>query len=214
MAERKNVPGGFVRQIADRGTMSVTYMMFMGLSGVLAATALLANSVPLLLGAMIIAPAFAPISLIAVAAVAGRWRLVLRGTAVTVAGLAMAVALAMATTWLMNALGVLSPDENLLDRALLEERVRPGWYSVIAAVAAGIVGMIALLQDRLDTLIGTVASVALVPAGAAAGIAWISGDATRALGGIVLLAINVALIVSMGMFVLLVAGRRAAPGEP
>jgi hypothetical protein len=54
----------------------------------------------------------------------------------------------MLTTWIMNMTNVLPPEANLLEKALLEERVRPGWYSVAAAIAGGIAGTIALAQKR------------------------------------------------------------------
>ncbi len=65
---------------------------------------------------------------------------------------------------------------------MLEERVRPGWWSLAAALAGGVVGVVALTQKKTDTLIGTVAALALVPAGAAAGIAALATDVDRTLG--------------------------------
>jgi hypothetical protein len=64
--------------------------------------------------------------------------------------------------------------------------------------------MMALAREQEDALIGTVSSLALVPAGGAAAIALVAGDPIRALGGLVLLAINVIAIVAMGLLVLVV----------
>ena len=89
-----------------------------------------------------------------------------------------------------------------MNRPLVEERVRVGWYSAFAAVAAGIAAATATAKDKVDSLIGTVASVALVPAVGAAGIAVISGAWMRALGGVTLLLVNVLLIVGMGLIAL------------
>jgi uncharacterized hydrophobic protein (TIGR00271 family) len=177
----------------------------MGTSGVLAAVALLANSVPVLMGAMIVAPALPPLALVAIAIVAGEARLALRGIALGVLGLSVAFAMSMLTTWLFNATGVLEQDANLLHRPLLEERVRPGWYSAAAGLAAGVAGGIATLKRKVDTLIGTVASVALVPAGTAGAIAFMAGDASRAWGGFVTLHVNAGLIVGMTMLVVTIA---------
>ena len=77
--------------------------------------------------------------------------------------------------------------------------MRPGWYSLIAAAAAGVAAVIGIVRKKLDTLIGTVAAVALVPAGCAAGISLVAGDSLRAVGGIVLLLINVMLICAAGL---------------
>jgi uncharacterized membrane protein len=116
------------------------------------------------------------------------------------------------TVWLANVTGMVDPDTNLVARPLLEERVRTGWYSVFAAVVAGTAGTIAVIKRQRETLIGIVATIALVPAGAAGGIAIYAGDAGRGIGGFVLLTVNVAVIVALGLLVLLIArpGRRQA----
>ncbi|MGH7480866.1 MAG: DUF389 domain-containing protein [Longimicrobiales bacterium] len=187
--------------------ISAYHMTLMGLSGVLSSVALLTNSVPVLIGAMLVAPVFPPLALLALALVLGRWALARHALLVVVVGLGIAVALAMLTTWFLNVAGIIPGYANLVRQELLEERVRPGWYSMLVALAAGTAGMLAEIRNKLDALIGTVASVALVPAGGAAGISLIAGDADRALGGCVLLAINAVLIVATGMIVLLAIGR-------
>lgn len=193
-----------VARVAKQAELSTTYIVLMAVAGVLAAVALLTNSVPVLIGAMIVAPAFSPLALVAFGAVGGKTHLALRGLGVAAAGLLLATAFAMLTTWLMNATNVLAPEANLLNKQLLQERVSPGWWSVVAAAAAGIAGTLALNEDKGDTIIGTVAALALVPAAGAAGIAFMSRDPERALGGLMLLGINVGLIILTGIITLLI----------
>lgn len=187
--------------------MSPSYLVFMAIAGVLAAVALLTDSIPVLIGAMIVAPAYPPLALVSLALAAGQPRVALRGLGCAASGIVLAVACAIATTWFLNVTEILPDTSNLVHKSLIEERVRPGWYSAVAAAAAGIAGMIGTIKNKTDTLIGTVASLALVPAGGAAGIALISGDPIRAFGGLVLLLINVGLIIAMGLLVVVVAGR-------
>ena len=111
---------------------------------------------------------------------------------------------AMVTTWLLNLTNVLPAETNLINKELLEERVKPGWYSVIAAIAAGISGAIALVKQKTDTLVGVVASLALVPAIAAAGIAFLSKNPTMGFGGLFLLAINVGFIILSGILTVVI----------
>lgn len=170
-------------------------------AGVLASVALLTDSVPILIGAMVVAPAYPPLALTSSATFAREYRVALRGFLTICGGLLLAVLAAMGATWFVNEIGILSETSNLVNKELVEERVRVGWYSVIAALAAGIAGTIAIIKDKTDTLIGTVASVALVPAGAAAGIALISGDVVRAAGGLGLLTVNVLIIIGAGLMV-------------
>lgn len=200
------VSGDSVRQIGEEVRLDGSYLVLMSVSGILSAVALLTNSVPVLIGSMVVAPALPPFGLIAFALVAGRIGEAARGLGIGLAGLGIAIVGAIATTWLMNVTGVLPEDVNLLDKGLLEERVRPGWYSVVAALAAGVAGMLALAQRKTDTIVGVVAALALVPAVGAAGIAFLSDDPVRAFGGFALLAINVACLVASGVVTLVILG--------
>lgn len=191
-------------RVAEQVSLSPSYVVFMATAGVLAAVGLLANSVPILVGAMVIAPALAPVALVAFGLVAGQPGLAARGFGVALVGLGIALLAAIVTTIAMNVTNVIPPEANLLNKPLLEERVRPGWYAVVAAVAAGIAGTLALTKSKTDTLVGTVAALALVPAVAAAGISFLSQDPVRGLGGLLLLGVNVGLIIALGIVVLVV----------
>ncbi len=111
---------------------------------------------------------------------------------------------ALVTTWLLNVTQVIPPETNLIDKPLLEERLNPGWFSVAAALAAGIAGTVALIKEKTDTLVGVVAALALVPAVAAASIALLSNTPLKALDGLTLLGINVGLIIVSGILTLVV----------
>lgn len=201
-------------RLSEDTKLSPYYMAMMGLSGILAAVAMLTNSIPVLIGAMVVAPALPPLALTALALVLGKPRHAGFAFGVAALGVMGAVAGASAATWLLNVTGVLPAEANLVGRELLEERVRPGWYSLMAAVAAGSAGMLASLNNKTDALVGTVAALALVPSGAAAIIALQSGDAPRALGGLVLLSMNVLVIIATGIAVLLLLGRGRRGSKP
>ncbi|WP_162056444.1 DUF389 domain-containing protein [Pontibacter pamirensis] len=200
---RKFVSGETVLRIAKQAEFSMSYLVFMAMAGILAAVALLTSSVPILIGSMVIAPAFAPLALIAFAIVGRQPELVWRGIWIATVGLLVATLAAMLITWLLNVTNVIPPETNLLDKPLLEERVRPGWYSVAAAFAAGVAGTFALAKQTTDTLVGVVAALALVPAAAAGGVCLLTQDPQRAIGGFGLLGINVGLIILMGIVTLL-----------
>lgn len=213
MSRRRNVSEELLERANTQGSFDSTFAALMSVSGVLTAVAMLANSIPILIGAMVVAPAYNPLARFVVTIAAGERRQALRAFATTMAGLTLAVAAASLTAWLIYRMGV--SDRLPLDQPLLEERVRPGWYSMFSALAAGIAGAIATIKKKLDTLIGTVAAVALVPAGGAAGISLVGGEPLRALGGFVLLGVNILAIVGMGLLVVAVSrprtDRRAGP---
>lgn len=196
--------------LASQVQLSATYLLYMASSGVLAAVALLANSVPILIGSMIVAPLMPPLALVAMALTSRRRPQAAQALGVVLAGLAVAFAAAWVTTAIMDALGVIATDAVLLSRPLLEERVRPGWWSMVAALAAGVAGAIAQAHNKTDTIIGTVAAVALVPAVGATAIAAYVGAPAPALGGLLLLSINVGLIIAMGLTVVLLSTRWGA----
>jgi uncharacterized hydrophobic protein (TIGR00271 family) len=193
-----------LRHVTEQAELTPSYLTFMAMAGVLAGVALLSNSVPILIGAMVIAPALAPLALVAFALTGGQARLAARGLGVGLLGIGVATACAMLTAWVMNLTDVIPPETNLLNKPLLEERIRPGWYGLAAAFAAGIVGTVALTKQKTDTVVGTVAALALVPAAAAAGIAFMSRDPLRGFGGLLLLGMNIGLIIAMGILTLLI----------
>ncbi len=152
---------------------------------------------------MVIAPALPPLGLISLAIVTKKPRLALRGLTTAFLGFLIAMVFAMLTTWILNITLVIPAETNLLDKELLDERVRPGWYSVIAAMAAGVSGAIALVKQKTDTLVGVVAALTLVPAIAAAGIAFLSKNPLMGFGRIFLLAINVIFIIISGVLTII-----------
>jgi uncharacterized membrane protein len=107
---------------------------------------------------------------------------------------------------LLNVSGVLAENDNLVDKALLEERVRPGIYSLIVPLAAGVAGTLAMIKKKMDALVGVVASVALVPAAGAGIISLISADSARALGGMTLFIVNYIMIIGVAIMLLSIAG--------
>ena len=193
-----------IERVAREAQLSASYLIFMAMSGILAAVALLTNSVPILIGSMVIAPALPPLGLVSLGIVAKRFKLALKGITTAILGFLVAMVFAMLTTWLLNITNILPAETNLINKQLLEERVNPGWYSVIAAIAAGISGAIALVKQKTDTLVGVVAALALVPAIAAAGIALLSKNSLMAFGGLFLLGINVGFIIISGVLTLII----------
>lgn len=190
-------------KVSRQAKLTTSYLVFMATSGVLAAVALLTNSVPILIGSMVIA-ALPPLGLISLAIVAKQPKLALKGLTTALLGFLIAMICAMLTTWILNVTHVIPVETNLINKELLEERVKPGWYSVIAAVAAGISGAVALVKQKTDTLVGVVAALALVPAIAAAGIAFLSKNPTMGFGGLFLLAINVGFIIVSGVLTVII----------
>lgn len=206
---RSVIDDGVFERSAAQVRLSTPYLLYMACSGVLASVALTSSSVPILIGSMIVAPLMPPLALTVFALCARQRTEAARGLGIALAGLGLAFVTAWSTTGLMEGLGVIGPDVVLLNKPLLEERVHPGWWSLAAAVAAGVAGILAQAHEKTDTLIGTVAALALVPAVGAVAIAIFVGAWTTALGGLLLLVMNVGVIVAMGVTVVLLSSGRA-----
>lgn len=209
MSRPKPVSDRAIRHVVNLSELNRSFVILMTTSGVLAAVALLTNSIPVLIGSMVIAPALPPLALVSFAIVNRQPRLAIKGIAAAATGLGVSVLAALTTAWILNVTHVIPAETNLLGKTLLEERVTVGWYSVIAAVAAGISGTVALTERKTDTLVGVVAALALVPAGAAGAIAFLSKDPIRAWGGLSLLSLNVGLIIISGVVTLLLTQPRS-----
>lgn len=203
MPSSQVVRASTVEYITELSELTVSYIVLMVTAGILSAVAMLTNSVPTLIGSMVIAPALAPLALISLGIVNRDPKLAIKGTVTSGVGLGLSIFAALIVTWLLNVTHAISPETSLLEKALLEERVSPGLYSVITAIAAGIAGIIALTERKTDTLVGVVAALALVPAGAAAAIAFLSEDPHRGWGGLALLGINIVLIILSSVVTLL-----------
>jgi len=197
--KRQNVSNEVILRLYNDGKLTSTYLVLMALAGILTSVAVLTNSIPVLIGAMVIAPALPPVALAIFGFAGGQSRMALRGLGTAGLGFVVAIVGAILITLILRLTGVITPKTDILHLPLIDERVRPGWYSLIAAGAAGVAAVIGIVRKRLDTLIGTVAAVALVPAGCAAGISLVAGDGVRALGGVVLLLVNVMLLCAAGL---------------
>ncbi|MDT3436503.1 DUF389 domain-containing protein [Haloarcula sp. 1CSR25-25] len=129
------------------------------------------------------------------------------GALVAFVGLFAATAGAIVTTVALNMTGVLPPAANLIDKPLLEERITAGWFSVVAAAAAGIAAGVTTDKERQDTLVGVVAALALVPSAAAGGITLLSQAPDKASGGLLLLVLNAGMVVITGTVTLRLGAR-------
>jgi uncharacterized hydrophobic protein (TIGR00271 family) len=165
-----------VRSTATDATLSVSYLAFLTIATLLAAVAIINDSAPLVIGAMVLGPEFGPLAALAVALVHRR-RSVGRQALVTLAvGFAVAIALtslaALAGRWL----GWYGTDVLLADRPSTGFITQPDRWSLLVAVLAGIAGVLSLTSARSSALVGVFISVTTVPAAGEMGLALALGS--------------------------------------
>lgn len=173
------------------------FWLLLTLAAVIASAGLVGNSSATVIGAMIVAPLMTPILGIVLATVVGDRRNLLRSWFFVVAGAASAVAIGY-----LVGLTVVSPVVASTDPEIAS-RVSPDLISMVAALATGAVGAIALVRsDISDTLPGVAISISLVPPLATVGLTLESGAPNQALGAFLLFVTNVAAILATGVVVL------------
>jgi uncharacterized hydrophobic protein (TIGR00271 family) len=181
----------------ERSRRLSRYWLLLVLSAVIASAGVVSDSTATVIGAMIVAPLMTPILGIVLAVVladAGNLRrcllLLITGAAV-VAGL----------SWL---LGLLVPFSVVAaTNGQVAARVTPRVVDLVAALATGAVGSIALARsDISDALPGVAIAISLVPPLAVAGLTLDSGAPRQALGAFLLFTTNVVAILASGIVVM------------
>jgi uncharacterized hydrophobic protein (TIGR00271 family) len=164
------------------------------------------DSTATVIGAMIVAPLMTPILGVVLAVVLGDGPNLRRCLFLLVAGAVVVVGLA----WL---LGLFVPYPVVAaTSSQVASRISPRLVDLVAALATGAVGSVALARsDISDTLPGVAIAISLVPPLAVVGLALESGAPRQALGSFLLFVTNVIAILASGIVVMaLYRARRTA----
>ena len=184
--------------LRDNSRLKGSYLMLMVLSTILATLGLFADSAPVVIGAMILAPLMAPIMSLSMASLRQDRRLVLDSTYTILAGLTLSLAFAVAITWITP---IHTPNSEIL------ARTSPNLLDLGIAVVSGIAGAYAHAREEIaKTLAGVAIAVALVPPLAVAGIGLGWMDWAVFSGAALLLVTNLAGMVLAGSLTFIVLG--------
>ncbi len=170
----------------------------MVLSTLLGAFGIFANSTPVVIGAMILAPLMSPIISLSMATLRQDKKLGLQSVRTIGAGLLAGFICAMLVTWITP---LNNPNAEILSR------IRPNLLDLGIAVVSGIAGAYAHAREEVaKTLAGVAIAVALVPPLAVSGIglAWL--DMEIFFGALLLLLTNLAGMVLAGALTFLFLG--------
>jgi uncharacterized hydrophobic protein (TIGR00271 family) len=178
------------------------------LSGVIAAAGVLTDSTATVIGAMIIAPLSTPIMGIALG-IARRDRRTTRSAArYTVLGAGLVIVVGVAFSL------VVPGSFDLLGNSQIAGRTSPGLLDLVAAVATGFAGAVALARrDVAAVLPGVAIAISLVPPLAVVGVCLGQGAVALAIGALVLFASNLLALVLAGTLVFTAVGY-ATEGKP
>lgn len=174
---------------------SLSFHLMLGLSSVIATLGLLANSVAIVIGAMIIAPLMGPIIGMAYSIVLANRRLLRRSSLTVLSGVVLTIITAYFATKMVG-LKTVSPE--------ILARTNPTLLDLGVAVAAGAAGAFANSRRRIaEALPGVAISVALVPPISVIGIGLALDQERLSLGATLLFLTNLTGIVFSGGLVFL-----------
>ena len=181
----------------ERGRRLSRYWLLLPLAAVIASAGVVSDSTATVIGAMIVAPLMTPILGIVLGVVLADGANLRRCVLLVVAGAAAVVAIG----WL---LGLFVPYPVVAaTNGQVAARVTPRIVDLVAALATGAVGSVALARsDISDTLPGVAIAISLVPPLAVVGLTLESGAPHQALGAFLLFVTNVAAILASGIVVM------------
>ena len=181
----------------ERNRRLSRYWLLLPLAAVIASAGVVSDSTATVIGAMIVAPLMTPILGIVLAVVLADGANLRRCLLLVVAGAAAVVAIG----WLM---GQFVPYPVVAaTNSQVAARVTPRIVDLVAALATGAVGAVALARsDISDTLPGVAIAISLVPPLAVVGLTLESGAPRESLGAFLLFATNVAAILASGILVM------------
>jgi len=192
------------KRTQESADLSVSFVMFMVLAGLIASVGLFLDSPILIVGAMVVGPEFGPIAGLCVAVMGRRGDVAGRSARALAVGFLLAIAGVVAASLIFRTTGATASEFDAHDHELARVISKPDFFAFFVAFCAGIVGMLSLTTAKSATLVGVFISVTTIPAAANAGIAAAYGEWSTFGGSLAQLASNLSAIVVAGLLTLAV----------
>lgn len=200
-AERR---ANIIAEITPMASPGFDFFLLVVLSGSIATLGLLANSVAVIIGAMLVAPLMSPIIGIGLASIIGDSKMLSRALSALVRGAALAVALSTVMTLINNYLPILSIQE--LPAEVLA-RTHPSPNDLVIALAGGLAAAYALTRPNLSAALpGVAIATALMPPLCTVGIGLAVGNMDVAGGATLLFLTNAVTIAFAAGLVFFLSG--------
>jgi uncharacterized hydrophobic protein (TIGR00271 family) len=184
--------------LRDNVSVTSSFQVLMVLSVLLALAGMYANSAPVIIGAMILAPLMSPIISLAMGLARTELNLIRPALSTLGVGIAWGLACAVLVAWAMP-LDLPTPE--------MKARMSPNLLDLLVAVVSGVAGAYAHAKEEIaKSLAGVAIAVALVPPLSVVGIGLGWGDWNLAGGAFLLLITNLVGIALAGSATFLVLG--------
>ncbi len=193
----------------DVGKRISRFWTLLILSSIIASAGVVADSTATVIGAMIVAPLMTPIQGTMLAVVLADRANLVRSVGLMIAGAAAAIAIGYLV-------GLIVVNDVIAEtNGQVAGRVHPGLIDLLAALATGVVGSVALVRrDISDTLPGVAIAISLVPPLVVVGLTVEAGAYDQASGALLLFLTNVAAILATGIIVMALYGVQRVVAAP
>lgn len=184
-------------KISQMISLSGVYVTLVVLASIVAGIGLLRNNVPIIIGAMVIAPSFGPNVALALATTLGDAPLAKKGLKTNLLFIVVGLIIAMGMGMLMT-VDPKTPE--------IASRSTVNVSDITLALASGAAGALSLVRGISGTLIGVVIAAALLPPLIASGLLFGAGYLPEALSALLLLAVNLIAINLAGVLTFILHG--------
>jgi uncharacterized hydrophobic protein (TIGR00271 family) len=194
-----------IERAYEESRLTWTYASFMIMATLLAAIAIVTDSVILVIGAMVLGPEFVAIAALGVGLVRRRFGLFGQAARTLLLGFTLSIAVTAALAGIARAAGWIEYNQLLPEaRPGTSFIYNPGWWSLTVAVIAGAAGVLALTSARSGGLVGVFISVTTIPASGNIALALVFGIWAEVIGSTITLVVNIVGMAIAGWITLLV----------
>ena len=176
------------------------YFLLMAVAGWIAGLGVIQSSTILIVGAMAVSPDLMPICSTCVGIIGRRLNLAWSSFLTLILGMGCVMLVSFIVALALQLVGILASDFDVREIEL--EGLAAGDYSTgLIALGAGVAAMLSF-ETRGASAVGVAISVTTVPASAYFGVAMALGEASEALGALLVLGINLVLLIVGGSITL------------
>jgi uncharacterized hydrophobic protein (TIGR00271 family) len=176
----------------EDSALTWTFLSFMILATLLAAIAVVTDSIILVIGAMVLGPEFVPIAAIGLGLVRRRRHLIRRALGTLAVGFSVAILAVTAMTAVARWSGMVEADDLVLqNRPGTAFIFSPSGWSIIIALIAGAAGVLSLTSAKSTGLAGVFISVTTIPAAGNIAVALVFANWEEVWGSSLTLVLNI-----------------------
>jgi uncharacterized hydrophobic protein (TIGR00271 family) len=189
---------------SESASLSVVFLTFIVLAGLIASVGIYLNSPILVVGAMVVGPEFGPIAGFCIAIVRGRSHLAAKSALALLVGFPLTIAVVFLCSLAFKATGVTPETFSSADHGLATTISNPDFLAFFVAFCAGVAGVLSLTTSKSGALIGVLISLTTIPAAANIGVAAAYSDWSALVGSAEQLGLNLGAVLVAGTLTLAV----------